>query len=191
MGKKKANVDKRGKTKSPVAPPPVGPSSIWNRRVPIAAGLTLLLTSVGLYLTYIYTGAEDLRVKVYEPLFEEVSKLEALAASDSIRMPALSAYDNLSRTGGLQRLPSDVQEQIAALYQHFNQLQRDTISVDGFLQRAMSKEIMAIRTESTDRAWNAAAAEHLRNWSNPDFSHCIPESGKAGWKAEWRPDFRV
>src|ERR1700685_3261104 len=103
MGRKKAVSRSR---KVPIQVPPsarmaVQSTSHPRRKLPIVAIIALCLTSLGLYLTYIYTGAEDLRVKVYEPMFGEVSKLEGLASSDSIQTPPPSAFDDLSRTGAL------------------------------------------------------------------------------------------
>ena len=162
MGKKKAILRKASGQSSPLANSAVESISHPAHRRPILPILTASISCIALYFTYVYTGAEDLRVKVYEPMFGEASKLETLASSDSIQTPPLGAYDDLSRTGGLQRVPTPIRNRISTLYHDYAALTQDVLSVTGFLQRRMSREVMAIRTEASDREWNTSVAQQLR-----------------------------
>ena len=134
--------------------------------MPLLTSLALGGTCIGLYFTYIYTGAEDLRSKVYEPLFSEISKLESLAAVDSLQPFLGSTMDNLVRSGSVERLPKYIRHEITAVYQDFSGLQRDKYSVAEIIQRSMSAQIATIRTEADDKAWALTISKKLRAESN-------------------------
>jgi hypothetical protein len=55
------------------------------------------------------------------------------------------------------------------------------------LRRQVSEACLSASARLTGMDWSP----FLRQTVSPDFSRCLPESGKAGRKEECRPDFRV
>ena len=127
-------------------------------KVLLATGLPLL----GLYLSYKYAGADDLRTNVYQPLYSEVAEIEGSLQANSPEMPIVnSSLNSLKRTGDFGRMPRHLQDRIEAAYTQAESLGSDVPLVTEQIQRLVSSRLVQLRTEEEDHAWNRNATRRL------------------------------
>lgn len=130
-------------------------------RIPVA-----LLTGVGLYFTYTSTGAEELRTKVYQPLYGEISKADLLVLGGSWDSFNNAVMNSLSQSGDLERIPAPLRRRITATYGEISRIQSDLLSVTELVQRNISQQIITgIRTQVEDQKWSIATSKKLRSES--------------------------
>src|SRR5690348_2055185 len=91
------------------------------KRIRIPLGV--VTACVGLYFTYTLTGAEDLRVKVYEPLFGELSNARTMVLGGNFENFSNAVFNRLTQNGDLQRIPAHLRAQITAVYDDVSRFQ--------------------------------------------------------------------
>lgn len=130
------------------------------RRVRVPAGV--IVAAVGLVLTYKYTGAEELRTKVYSPLNAELQTIDDyLQVTSPIKPFTSTAFTSLKQNGYFYRIPAPLQREITDFYTDAGQLQMYVSNVTDLLERRLSVEIEAMRSEQEDRVWRQQASARL------------------------------
>jgi hypothetical protein len=125
--------------------------------------LTALVAIAGLYFTYKYTGAEDLRNKIYNPLNAELSKDEDSLKANNMSAPFQSnALSSLKQSGDFYRMPKPLQREVAAFYNDAGQIPGSVSAVTELLQRQFSSRIQVLRTEQSDAKWRAGAVARIQ-----------------------------
>jgi len=125
----------------------------------LATGLPLL----ALYLMYKYTGADDLRTKIYQPLYSEVAGIEESLQANSTEKPVVnSSLQSVKRSGDFGRMPRDLQNRIEEAYTRAGTIQSDVSSVTEQVQRLLSVRLTQLRTEEVDQIWRRNATEKLQ-----------------------------
>ena len=134
----------------------------WVARFEIKAALALV-PLLALYLTYKYTGADDLRSKVYSPLNAELSKVEGTLNANSVTQPFTStSLASLKQSGDFYRMPKSLQREVSSFYDDSGQLQGNVAAVIEMSERQLSTRIEAIRTEASDHQWSQEVTYRIR-----------------------------
>jgi len=132
-------------------------------KIKITAVVTLIVGPMALFLTYKYTGAEDLRNKVYSPLNADLNTIGQTIAANSMTRPfKADSLTAIQQSGDFHRLPKSLQNELTSFYASAGQLQSDVATVTEFLQREMSSRIQPLRSEQSDKAWAERASARLR-----------------------------
>jgi hypothetical protein len=85
--------------------------------IPVVASLTLVVGATVAYFNYKYSGADDLRNKVYSPLNSELSLMESSLLANSISQPfSGTALESLKKSGDFYRLPRSLQNDVGNIY---------------------------------------------------------------------------
>jgi len=132
-------------------------------RVEIKAAFGIILTLLGLCLTYKYTGADDLRNKVYRPINADLEKLQGAVSANSVnRLFYGDALNALKESGDFYRIPKSLQTDISKLYEDEAQYEANITPVTELLEREFSSRIQSIRSEKSDREWSTETEYRLR-----------------------------
>lgn len=130
--------------------------------VPVVATLTLVLSFIVAYEAYKNTGADDLRNKIYSPLFSEVSQVEASVLSNSVTRPFTSDFLNsIKQSGDFYRMPKSLQGEVTQVYEDAGRIEADVAAVTADQQRAVSARMLVWRSEEIDRQWLKEASDRL------------------------------
>lgn len=136
---------------------------IRSRLTKVRISAAVVVALVALCLTYKYTGAEDLRDRVYSPLNAELESIDAYLQSTTVIQPFTSnALTTLKHNGYFYRVPKSLQREITDFYSDAGQLQMSISAVTDFLERRLSVEIQGIRSEQTDRVWRQQASLRIQ-----------------------------
>jgi hypothetical protein len=148
----------------------------------LATGLPLL----ALYLTYKYTGADDLRTKIYQPLYSEVAGIEESLQANSTEKPVVnSSLQSVKRSGDFGRMPRDLQTRIGEAYTRAEGIGSDVPLVTQQIQRLVSARLMDLRTEEGDHTWHRNATKRLeeeqasRQGISPMVTFTFSHSGRS------------
>ncbi len=136
----------------------------WLKSLPatVKTLLAIGIPLVAIYLTYTYAGADDLRTKVYQPLYSEVTAIEGSLQSNSIENPmANSALHSLKGSGDFGRMPKHLQDRIEAAYTRAESIGSDVPLLSEQIQRLVSARLTQLRTEEEDRTWLINATKRL------------------------------
>ena len=122
-----------------------------------------MISVIGLSLTYKYTGAEDLRTKVYSPLNADLEKMDgAVRANNVTGLFYGTALNTLKQSGDFYRMPKSLQTEIAKVYEDAGKYEANISPIAELLEREFSKRIQLIRSEESDRQWSAETEFRLR-----------------------------
>ena len=125
--------------------------------------LLALVGLVALFLIWNYAGAEDLRTKVYQPLYSEVASFENFLEAMNQTAPfSTDTRHALKTKGEWHRLPQSLQREIDQVYEQASEMFGALTSLSPRLQRLMSAKIMNLRTSESDAQWTRKAVEQLR-----------------------------
>jgi hypothetical protein len=132
-------------------------------RIEVKAAITVALGLCGLLLTYKYTGADDLRNKVYSPLNAEFSKIEGALNANSMTQPFTSdALSSLKQSGDFYRMPKSLQREVVSFYDDAGKIPGSVSKVTELLQRQFSSRIQALKSEQLDTEWRKAATARIQ-----------------------------
>ena len=125
----------------------------------LATGLSLL----GLYFPYKYTGADDQRSKIYQPLYSEVASIEEALEANSTEKPFVSkTLATIKRSGDYGRMPTHLQNTMQEAYTRAGSVQSDVFPVTEQIQRLISLRLAQLRTEEVDQIWRREATKKLQ-----------------------------
>lgn len=128
----------------------------------VKALLVTAMSLLTLYLTYTYAGADDLRTKIYQPLYSEVAGIEESLQDNSTEKPvANSSLQSVKRSGDFGRMPRSLQNRIQEAYTRAETIGSDVPFVTEEIQRLVSARLTHIRTEEGDGAWHRGATKRL------------------------------
>jgi hypothetical protein len=138
----------------------------WMRDLPrwgnaLLAGMLSIVPVFALCWTYKSTGADELRNKVYQPLYMDLAKTEA--AIDGVSPYGTNLVGAMAADGRLERIPPSVRRKITGLYPEFGELQSAMFTVKRAIQQQPSLCVSQTRTEESDRTWATAIATKLRS----------------------------
>lgn len=123
----------------------------------------------GLVYTYQSTGADELRAKVYQPLYAELVRVEELLQSASAeRVPNLKDFSEIRQTGAFERIPSPLRRRLQNVFEEEPKIHVAVLAVNELIVREMSSRIIQIRTEEQDRAWLEKTSRTLREMSTSE-----------------------
>jgi hypothetical protein len=132
-------------------------------RIELKAALTIFCALLGTFFTYKYSGAEDLRNKVYRPLSSDLEKMErSVRGNSTTSFFSGQAFTDLRQSGDFNRMPKSLQRELDALYQDEGQLQSNVAPVTELLERQSSAKIERIRSAMSDQGWAQQASSHIR-----------------------------
>jgi hypothetical protein len=123
-----------------------------------------------------YAGADDLRTKVYQPLYSEVTEIEEAVQANSTEKPIVnSSLLSVKRTGDFGRMPRHLQDRIEAAYTRAKDIGSDVPLVTEQIQRLVSARLTHLRTEEEDHAWRINATKRLEEeqLSRPGISPMV------------------
>jgi hypothetical protein len=132
-----------------------------------------LVPLAALCLTYTYAGADDLRAKVYQPLYSEVAGLEESLQANTIEKALVnSSLQSVKRSGDFRRMPRDLQTRVEDAYTRAESIGSDIPFIVEQVERLVSASLSHLRTQEEDRAWQRAATKRLEEeWaSKPGIS---------------------
>lgn len=136
----------------------------WTKFAVIPIGVVVAVA--GLVLTYKLTGADELRSKLYQPLYADMTKLEeSLQAASIEKVPIFKALLELRQTGVLERVPVRLQERILNVLEEAPRIHMAVLDSNEIVIREMSSRIMQIRTQEEDRLWLQKTSNLLREMS--------------------------
>jgi hypothetical protein len=126
------------------------------------AAIGSICALMGLYLTYIYTGADGLRTEVYEPLYQEVSTVQQSLPWNSLdkEIPS-NVFDNLNRSGKALRIPKSLRLKLQQVYSKSLAARAHVSPLTRKIEILVPDYIRGIRTERDDKVWSAKTVEQL------------------------------
>jgi len=117
---------------------------------------------VGLYLTYTYTGADGLRTEVYEPLYEEVGKIENCLQANVLEQGFTSpTYEALQKTGKLERIPKSLRAELQDAYAKSGTSWGYLLPVLHRIEILTPDQIKQVRTPGDDVEWTQKTVKQL------------------------------
>ena len=123
----------------------------------------MFIPSFGFFLTYKYSGAEDLRNKVYSPLNADLDKMQAsISANNMGNFFSGNVLTSLKQSGDFSRIPKSLQREISTLYDDEGQLQGNIGPIVELVEREISQRVEAVRSERGDREWSLEASARIR-----------------------------
>ena len=129
----------------------------------VVAVVGVAIAATGLYLTYAYTGAEELRQQIYKPLYSEVAKVESAVAVSTLSTALdQSTFKSLRSSGNLERLPEDILDKLNAAYSSLSSLLSARLTLQALIVRNASAAIEPLRNASIDKRWKSEAARKLQ-----------------------------
>jgi hypothetical protein len=135
---------------------------IWSLPRIVKAVVLVATPLAALYFTYTYTGADDLRAKVYQPLYSQVAGLEDSLQANSIEKSVVnSSLQAVKRSGDFGRMPRDLQTRVEDAYARTESIASDIPFITEQVQRLASAALSSLRTQEEDRAWQRAATKRL------------------------------
>jgi hypothetical protein len=150
------NKDRTKKRKVPLL------KQLGSRLTKVRVSTALVLSVIGLCLTYKYNGAEELRSKVYSPLNAELGSIDLYLNAATVIQPFTgNAAASLKQNGYFYRIPKSLQREITDFYSDSGQIQMNVANLTDFLERQLSVKIQAIRSEQIDQVWRQQAALRL------------------------------
>ena len=137
--------------------------SSWFRSLPrLVKAVIAASPLVALYLTYVYTGADDLRLKVYQPLYAEVAGMEESLEANSIeKAVSTSSLQSLKRSGDFGRIPRGLQTRVEEAYGQASDIGSDIPAITERVQRLVSSSLSHLRTKEEDLVWQRLATKRL------------------------------
>lgn len=144
-------------------------------RVEVKWVLGVTVSICTLFLTYKYSGAEDLRNKVYSPLNGDLDKMPASVSANSMdNFFSGNVLSSLRQTGDFYRMPKFLQSEVSTLYDDEGQLQGNIGPIVELMEREVSQRAEAVRSEQGDRQWLLEASARIlaeeRRSQEPLFS---------------------
>lgn len=131
--------------------------------------LTLLGTIVAcatFILTYKTTGADELRARVYQPLFADIVSVEESVQAISAENPAvMKALPGLKRSGAFELIPLQTQRRIVKVSEDISTFHIAIDAVREIALREMSSRILKIRSKERDQIWLKKTERILREMS--------------------------
>lgn len=125
--------------------------------------LAIVVPVFGWFLYYKYTGAEDLRNKVYSPLNADLEKLRsAILANSPAQIFYGDAVSQLKQSGDFYRVPKSLQQEISKAYEDAGQYESNITPITDLIEREFSQRIERIRSEDTDRTWREETEARIR-----------------------------
>ncbi len=124
--------------------------------------LGVLLSAILGYRGYKDAGAEDLRNKVYSPLFSEIPQVESSILQNRGAQPFASDVLNaLKKSGDFYRIPKSIQGEVERIYQDGSEIRGDLGAITAVIQSATSSRIFDWRSEEIDQQWVKETSERL------------------------------
>jgi hypothetical protein len=145
-----------------------------------------VLGIIGLYLTFVNTGADSLRTDIYQPLYREIVGMDIAIHSNNIGTNYSSdVYQTITKNGNLGRIPKPLRSEIIRLYEAEGEARSHILPVAHKISVLVPEQIAKIRTESDDKAWkektvaqlNADMASELSQGSFPMASFSFNHTG--------------
>jgi hypothetical protein len=128
--------------------------------------LGTIVACLGLIHAYKTTGANELRIQVYQPLYADILNVEQSIQAVSTEAPVfMKAFNELRGSGAFQQTPLDLQRHIVKMSEDVSTIQLAITAVRDIALREMSVRILKIRNEQKDRAWRNKAESVLREMS--------------------------
>lgn len=141
------------------------PQPWWKAAWARIALIPVLAIWVAIY-TYKSTGADELRTKVYQPIYADLVRAEeSLQAVSVEKMSIPKAFPELRQTGAFERIPSPLQRRLLKVFEEEPKIHTAVLAVSEIVAREMSSRIMQIRTEEKDRKWLQHTSSALREMS--------------------------
>lgn len=138
---------------------------LWKRAWALIALIPALAIWTAIY-TYKSTGADELRTKVYQPLYADLVRVEeSLQAVSVEKMSILKAFPEIRKTGAFERIPSSLQRRLLKVFEEEPKIHTAILAVNEIVVREMSSRIMQIRTEEKDLKWLQKTSSALREMS--------------------------
>lgn len=129
--------------------------------------LSTLLALWGAGSAYKFSGAEELRARIYEPLYADVRSLEESVQALSVeKLPTTQKLAELRQRGAFERIPSRIQSRILKVSDQAQTIHTAVMAVNEITVREMSSRIIQIRTEESDRIWLEKASQKIREMSS-------------------------
>jgi hypothetical protein len=145
-----------------------------------------VLGIIGLYLTYVNTGADFLRTDIYQPLYREIIGMDsAIRANNMATGYSSDVYQSITKNGNLGRIPKPLRSEIIQLYEAEAEARGHVIPVAHKISVLIPDQIAKIRTENDDKIWkdktvaqlNAEMASDLTQGSFPMASFSFNHTG--------------
>ncbi len=165
MVRKSRQVRRAAMRKAALAPAPLW-KRVWVKfKIPIVAVLSLVPV-LGLILNYKMTGADNLRTRVYQPLFSDIISVEKSVTALSSEEPAIfKALPELKASGELQRVPQEITKRLSNIVEEASEVDHAAMVVRDIAVREMSARILQARSEKDDRNWRERTQRTLRQMS--------------------------
>jgi len=129
---------------------------IWGIIAAIITGLTA-------YNGYKTTGADELRTRVYQPLYSDLVVVEqALQTVSAEKPPVMKALSELRQTGAFARVPIHLRERIVKLSDDVSRFHTAIFPVRELVVRETSSRISQVRSENAHRVWHEKTVNVLR-----------------------------
>jgi hypothetical protein len=124
----------------------------------------IAIAIAGLFLNYKYNGAEDLRNKVYSPLYADLDKMQtSISANGMGNFFSGSVLSSLKQSGEFNRMPKSLQREVSTLYDDEGQLQGNIGPIVELVEREISQKVETVRSEQEDHEWLLAASARIRS----------------------------
>jgi hypothetical protein len=124
----------------------------------------------GVYAGYINTGADNLRVDIYQPLYKEIATLDqSLQANNFEQNYSSDALESLKRNGNLLRIPKSLQAKILLAYDKTGQVRGHVFPVLQRIAIIVPAQVNLIRNQGNDLAWADRAVKQLNTQNDPNL----------------------
>jgi len=154
MAKKK----RHKKPPVPTRPPLLGRARAKLALIPIGTILALVLAAH----TYKSAGADDLRTKIYEPLYVDLGSVERSVQSASPEgHPIVTALPHLGATGAIERVPAPFRRRLLRVFEEAPQVYTAVTALNDVVLREMSARLAQLRSEQVDREWHLRTSARL------------------------------
>lgn len=128
------------------------------------AGIPLgtLVALFGLMYTYKSTGSDELRAKVYQPLFADLIAVKESVQSVGVeKPPSTKALPELKQSGAFERVPFQIQLDLQRITDEASKIHLAVLTLNELVLREISSRIMQTRTETIDRDWHQRTSHSL------------------------------
>ena len=131
-----------------------------------AIPLGTVIAVLALAYTYKSTGSDDLRSRVYQPLFADLMSIKESVQSLAVeKPPSLKALPELKQSGAFLRVPVKIRSDFDRIADEASKVHSAALTLNELVLREISSRIMQIRAESDDREWHARTSRTLINLS--------------------------
>lgn len=134
----------------------------WSWKVPTVPVATLL-TLWGAVQAYQYTGADELRKQLYQPVYADVLTMERAVKGPGVESrPFPKSLPALVNDGTVERIPMPLRGQLLRVRDDTSKMHTNVMAIAEEVVRGMSAKIMTIRSEAQDKDWIERTRERLR-----------------------------